>query len=337
MRHSDIQIGATIVATGGQEYRGNVYDLDASDRVCTLLDLGARQEAEPDLATRLSQIAFVSCVGPWDETGSDRDWRCSRTCCETTLKHAAGIKRANPACQVFVLSREVNAYGFCEELYTEVRELGVLFVRFDPRTKPAVETTGNGLRVLVEDMSLHETLELHPDMVVLAAAILPRADAVQTAARLDIPQVGEGFFREWESKTRPFASLEPGVFVCGLGHGPKPSRETIAQALAAANHALTLLSQDEIALTGPVAEVDRHSCMSCLTCVRTCPYGAPEMTAWAPSQERSKAYSTIDPAKCQGCGTCVAECPARAIEMKQYGDDHLIQGQILGQWLVAGA
>jgi len=339
--------GVVVVATGGREYRGSAYGLGTDERVVTLLDLGQRLESQPDLPKRLKQIVFVSCVGPWDEAESAQrgsgssTWRCSRTCCEGIVKHATAIKEANPACQVIVLSREVNTYGLREERYTAARKAGVLFVRFDAGNKPLVEQTPEGLRVLVQEQSLHETLEFHPDLVALAAAILPRGDAAETAKRLGIQQADEGFYREWESKTRPWAALEPGVYLCGLDQGPRPSGETITQALAAAEQALGYLSHDTITLSGAVAVVDKRRCMACLTCVRGCPYEVPVMInsgeTWGATTKQGnvKAVSYIDPARCQGCGICAADCPGKAIQINHYHDDQVMGDHLLGQWLVA--
>jgi heterodisulfide reductase subunit A len=330
-----VAAGATVVATGGQEYRGPAYGLGTDDRIVTLLDLGQRLADQPDLPQRLKQVVFVSCVGPWDEPGGGASWRCSRTCCEGIIKHAAAIKEANPACQVIVLSREVNAYGLREERYTAARKAGVLFVRFDATHKPLVGQSTEGLHLMVEEQSLHETLELHPDLLVLGVAILPREDAAQVSRRLGIQHIGEAFFREWESKTRSWASLEPGVYLCGLDQGPRPSGETITQALAAAEQALSYLSSDKITLSGAVAVVDKRRCMACLTCVRGCPYEVPVMVAAEPTQGNLKAVSYIDPARCQGCGICAADCPGKAIQINHYHDDQVIGDRLLGQWLVA--
>jgi heterodisulfide reductase subunit A len=329
-----LQVGATVVATGGAEYRGPAFGLGASDQILTLLDLDQRLAAKPELPSRLRQATFISCVGPWNEPGGILAWRCSRTCCEAIIKHARALKEANPSCQVVVLHREVNTYTFREEQYTLARRAGVLFIRYGPSQPPQVEQTQDGLRVTVMDMALHEELALRPGLLVLAAAILPHADAALTAARLGIPQSGEGFFREWEAKTRSFASLEPGVFLCGLGHGPKPTRETIAQALAAAEHAIALLLQEKIVLSPAVAQVDQKRCMGCLNCVRVCPYSVPRIDIQRGSQgNRGKSY--IDPARCQGCGTCVSDCPGKAIRMAQYEDEQIVGENLLGQWLVA--
>lgn len=331
----EVHVGAIVAATGGDEYRGDVYALGKSPQVCTLLDLQRRLAAEPGLATQFRQVAFIGCVGPWDEPNSAQRWRCSRTCCEGIVRQALAIKSANPACQVIVSNREVNTYALREELYTAARKSGVLFVRSSPGREPVVEMMPAGLRLTVHDSTLQETLELHPDLLALGVAIVPRGDASQTAASLGIPHDPGGFLREWETKVFSHGTLEPGVFVCGLAHGPKPSRETIVQALAAADHALTLLSRGQISASGAVATVDRSKCVGCLTCLRTCPYSVPRMTGLAPYQ-RAKSYSSIDPLRCQGCGTCVVDCPRRAIQLEDCQDEQLLGDRLLGQWLVAG-
>ena len=330
---AQVQVGATVVATGGEEYRGPAYALGASRRVLTLLDLGRRLAQEPEWPCRLRQVVFVSCVGPWDEPGSARTWRCSRTCCQGIMREARALKEAHPSCQVIVLHREINTYAFGEEQYTAARAAGVLFVRFDPAQKPQLVEDAAGLRLTVRELTLGETLDLRPELVVLAAAILPRADAVRTASLLDVPQYGEGFLCEWESKTQSYASLQPGVYLCGLAHGPKPAGETIAQALAAAQHAAALLSRERITLSPVVAQVDGTRCVGCLTCVRVCPYDVPRIDDRRVGLGGGRSKSFIDPARCQGCGTCVADCPGKAIELAQYGDEQLTGAGILGRWL----
>ena len=329
-----LRVGAVVVATGADEFRGQVYGLGSGPRVLTLLDLGQRLRQEPELPSGLGSVAFIGCVGPWDQPGSGQAWRCSRGCCETMLRQSRALKEANPAAQVAVLMREVNAYGFREEEYTAARRAGVLFVRFQPSQPPRLREGTGGMELTVVDWSLQETLAFRPDLVVLAAAIVPRADAGTTAARLDIPLDADGFAREWEAKTRGFASLEPGVFLCGLAHGPKPLREVIPQALAAAQQALILLSQGQLAPGGTVAEVEVGRCAACLTCLRVCPYGVPRLEDPESGPGRPKRRSVIDPFRCQGCGTCAGECPAGAIQLRRYAGQRLLG--FPGRWLTAG-
>ncbi len=65
------------------------------------------------------------------------------------------------------------------------------------------------------------------------------------------------------------------------------------------------------------ATVDDAKCAGCLTCVRVCPYGVPEI-------QGDKAY--MDPSTCQSCGFCASECPADAISVKLTGE-HLLELQ----------
>lgn len=60
-------------------------------------------------------------------------------------------------------------------------------------------------------------------------------------------------------------------------------------------------------LCGSGARYSELKCVSCLTCVRVCPYGAP----WADKD----GLAGIDPAKCQACGICFTQCPAKAIDL----------------------
>jgi heterodisulfide reductase subunit A len=330
-----LNVGATVVATGGDEYRGPAYGLGVSPRVITLLELGQRLRAKPDLASRFEQVVFIGCVGPWDEPANVRSWRCSRSCCETMVRQARALKEANPAGMIAVLVREVNTYSFREEDYTAARNAGVLFVRFGPAERPTLEKHGKGIRLYVLDQVVQETLEFRPDLVVLSAAILPRSDARDTGSRLGVPVGAEGFVREWEAKTLGFSSLEPGVFVCGLAQGPKPVREVIGQSLAAAQQALAHLQRERVVHAGSVADIDAKRCASCLTCVRSCPYEVPRIgtRGFPAGWPRGKPF--IDPSRCQGCGTCVSECPARAIRFDRYDDEQSLGGGQLGRWLVA--
>ena len=52
----------------------------------------------------------------------------------------------------------------------------------------------------------------------------------------------DGFFQEAHPKLRPVDLSVDGIFVAGLAQYPKPVEESIAQALAAAGRAATLLS-----------------------------------------------------------------------------------------------
>ncbi|MBN1376486.1 MAG: 4Fe-4S dicluster domain-containing protein, partial [Dehalococcoidia bacterium] len=93
-------------------------------------------------------------------------------------------------------------------------------------------------------------------------------------------------------------------------HSPKMIDENISQAKAAAARAATVLSKTSLEIGAQVSQVDQQKCISCMTCVKVCPYGAPTINA--------DRKSEIISAKCMGCGICAAECPAGAIQLNHF-------------------
>ncbi len=67
---------------------------------------------------------------------------------------------------------------------------------------------------------------------------------------------------------------------------------------------------------GKAAEVQRDLCVSCLTCVRVCPWEIPQID--------EGGFAAIDVQECRACGICVAECPAQAIVLNEAEDERLI-------------
>jgi heterodisulfide reductase subunit A len=111
--------------------------------------------------------------------------------------------------------------------------------------------------------------------------------------------------------------------MAGLAHYPKLLDETIIQAQAAAARAATILSKETIDVGGAVAQVDPVACAGCLTCVRVCPFGVPQISVELTGIGEIVGAAYISPAQCQGCGVCVSECPANAIQLAHCRDEQL--------------
>jgi heterodisulfide reductase subunit A-like polyferredoxin len=306
--------GATIISTGGKEYRGKAYLLDKDPRVITQEEFEKRISfADPSLS-KAKSIVMIQCVGPWDEDSS-KPFYCSRICCSVAIKNAIRIKDNYPETSVTILYKDMRTYGFKEAFYTQAREKGVLFVRFDDKRKPSISLSNGQLSVQIEDPMLHLPLNLHPDLLVLSEAVVPNEGSKELANLFKFPLTLDGFFLEAHVKLRPVDFATDGLYLCGMAHYPKSINETIAQAEAASARAATILSQDMLQVGGVVAVVEGDRCAACLTCVRVCPYSVPVINA--------KGEAEIDLAKCKGCGGCVAECPARAIELMHFRDPQL--------------
>jgi heterodisulfide reductase subunit A-like polyferredoxin len=157
---------------------------------------------------------------------------------------------------------------------------------------------------------------LTADYLVLSAAVRPHPGGQEIAQVFKLPTDMDGFFLEAHMKLRPLDFAINGIFLCGLAHGPKYADEAIIQAQGAAARAMGIMAQEQMLVGGAVARVIRERCSRCLTCVRVCPFGVPEV-----GEAAGAAY--IDSAKCQGCGLCTGECPMGAIEVMHHRENQL--------------
>jgi heterodisulfide reductase subunit A len=202
--------------------------------------------------------------------------------------------------------KDMRTYGFRETYYQRARQAGVLFIRYREDEEPTTSDDG-GLTVRVTDAGTRRKLVLQPDLLVLSTGIAPAADNPKLSSIIRTSLTADGFFLEAHPKLRPVDLASEGVFVCGLAHSPRFVDETIAQALAAAARAATVLSKPYLEVGGQIAKVDASACTACMTCVKVCPYGAPVLVGHKVA---------IQAAKCLGCGSCAAACPAQAIQLQ---------------------
>ncbi len=306
-----IEHGAGILATGGREYKPAEYLYGKHPAVMTHLDLDGAFNENADVIENAASVAFIQCVG---SRTPERPY-CSRVCCTHSLKSALALKKRNPDILAFILYRDIRSYGFREDIYQEAREKGVIFIRYDVENPPVLETDGqNALSLKVTDHILQRPLELNPDLVVLASAILPNENKALFET-FKVPTNAEGFLVEAHAKLRPVDFGSEGLFLAGLAHYPKSLDESIAQARAAVSRAMNIISKEGILVGGVVASVNPDRCAACLTCVRTCPYGVPEIG--------EEGYVVIAPAECHGCGVCVSECPGKAISLQHFTDEQI--------------
>ncbi|KMY66613.1 4Fe-4S ferredoxin [Desulfocarbo indianensis] len=307
-----LEYGALILATGAQEYRPAEFDYGQDQRVLTQLELHEALHGSPDYLAGVNQVVMIQCVGSRNQEHS----YCSRICCSQAVANALAIKKQKPQCEVTVLFRDIRTFSLKELWYQEARKAGVNFVRFNQDQPPLSQADDACITVRVRDAILGEELELTADRLVLAAAVRPREDAARLASDLKLPLDADGFFMEAHLKLRPVDFVNAGFFMAGAAHGPKFAEEVIAQAKAAAARAATVLSRSEMMVGGEVAVVDAERCVACLTCVRTCPYGVPQLN------EDGVVY--IDPAACQGCGSCASACPRKLIQVQHHTDAQIM-------------
>ncbi|MEW6533049.1 MAG: FAD-dependent oxidoreductase [Thermodesulfobacteriota bacterium] len=310
---SEIETGAVIVASGGQEYEPHEYLRGQSDKVWTQTELDRCLHDEPSKLDGVLNVVMIQCVGSREPD----NLYCSRVCCSSAIKNALALKEKHPSTNVYILYRDIRTYGFKELYYRKAREKGVIFLRYSRENKPLVETNGARLKVTVFDQILGDEVELPADRVVLSAAVRPHEQTEALGALLKVPRNDVGFFMEAHLKLRPLDFASEGIYLCGLAHGPKDISESVAQARGAAARAATVLSKEFLQVSGEVSVVDPELCASCLTCVRVCPYNVPAID---PTTNRVR----IEAASCQGCGICASVCPRKAIRLQHHTDEQLL-------------
>jgi heterodisulfide reductase subunit A len=311
MYHREVKHGALIIATGATEYRPEEYLYGEHNAVKTQVELEDMLSSEENRIKEWKNVVMIQCVG----SRNDANPNCSRVCCQQAIKNAIAIKEINPDANIFLLHRDIRAYGFAEDFYRKAREIGIHFLRYEEDEKPIVEQAEGKIHVTFKDLTLGREIKVNPDQLILSTGVVA-GDTEELANILKVPVTREGFFLEAHVKLRPVDTQSDGIFICGTAHSPKRIDESISQALAASARACRLLSQDYIEVGGVVARVDPELCAGCLICVRACPYEVPFIN--------EDGVSEIDISKCQGCGVCAAECPAKAITLLHFEDTQIL-------------
>jgi heterodisulfide reductase subunit A len=230
------------------------------------------------------------------------------------------LKDVNPELDIYILFRDIRAYGYSENYYREASNKNVKFIRYEPENKPLVELVNEGgseiLRVNVLDPILGKELAIDADIISLAAAVISSEGTYEASRLFKVAINQDGFFQEAHVKLRPVDFSAEGIFLCGTAHYPKHISESISQAYGAAGRAVALLSQDTVTASGSVCEVNENACVSCGACISVCTYGAIAFN------ETNKAF--VNSVLCKGDGLCNVVCPTSAISLKHYTDDELL-------------
>jgi heterodisulfide reductase subunit A len=89
-----------------------------------------------------------------------------------------------------------------------------------------------------EDTVAEHLVTVPVDMVLLSVGLQPSQGTAELASQLDISRDGDGWFRELNYNSEPDSTRREGIYVAGVCQGPKDIPDTVAQASAAAAHAL---------------------------------------------------------------------------------------------------
>jgi len=306
-----IEHGVTLIASGASELKPDQYLYGQDARVVSGLELQKRFiESDPALE-QLKTAVFIQCVG---SRIPERPY-CSKVCCTQSIKSALKLKEKNPRMDVYILYRDMRPYGLREDLYRQARSAGIVFIRYDSAKDFSVTTEQEDLQVAFADRVLGRRMEIRPELLILASAIVPDTES-PLAQFYKVPLNQDGFFAEAHVKLRPVDFATDGVFVCGLAHAPKSIDESITQAQAAVARAITVLAMGDIKLGGIISHIIPELCSGCLGCINVCPFNAITFV-------QEKFVAEVNPALCKGCGACSAACPSEAPALMGFDNNQL--------------
>jgi heterodisulfide reductase subunit A2 len=316
----EVSVGTIIVATGFDAYQPEAGEFGYGiDGVVTLPQFKELVDgATGGLAWHgrpVRSLAYVYCVGSRNTNGCANAY-CSRFCCAATTQTAVDVAGLDPSIRQFHLYRDMRTYGKFEPLYTEARDQGSVFLKFENDAPPAVQRGDDGnLTVTVRDV-LTDNVELTipVDLVVLVTGMVPRENS-ELVGVLKLPAGSDGFFNEIHPKLRPVETVVDGVLIAGTSQGPKTAAESVASGLAAVTQSAAVLKKGFTELDPLVAIVDPAACTACGDCLTVCPYDAISM-----AEEGDRHFAVVSPTGCKGCGGCVPMCPENAIDLLGYTD-----------------
>ncbi len=312
----DIKAGTIIIATGARVLEAQEVKEYVGKNVINQLDLELKLK---NGVLDVKDLVMIQCAGARNQ---ERPY-CSSICCATALKNAILVKETTPESNVTILYRDMQTLGNrYEAQYQKARELGVLFLKFNPKMQPVVKKNN----VQVYNEFINQEVQIPCDLVVLSTPLIAPSDSKVLAQFVKVPQDDQGFFLEAHVKLRPVDFATDGVYICGSAKWPSDIQESISQGYAAASRASTILSHDTIEVEGATAvlpETNKDLCKGCEICIRVCPFGA--------IKKNEKEEIEIISILCKGCGTCAATCPHKALTIYHFTNEQILsQIQALG-------
>ncbi len=291
-----VRCGALIVASGScvpAEVSKSSHIISISDINLAIADLAKRKG--------LRSLGLVLDMNI-DET------KASTELAFTLAKSIQGRQRY----QAYLFCRDVRvAVKELELLYDEVREAGVNIIKYNGQL--SFRETDRGVFVNYIDSILSREMTLYCDRIALSPFGLSVSADPDLAEITGLSTDAYGQLQDNNIHLFPEQTNRPGIFVIGACRGQYYVPQVISEAKAAALEVHALLSQKFLEIELSNAAVDADKCILCLTCIRSCPYKAMQV-----SREKGAAESI--PEVCQKCGICAGECPAKAIELPLYSD-----------------
>jgi len=309
----ELLVGAVVVANGSGIFNSKSlkeFNYQSDDDVLISSELEVMLSREGKIALKSGKqpasVGLIHCVGR-KEVGY-----CSKVCCNYMLKISHYLKEQSSKIKITHYIKDLCLPNKEDQQYYEkIKESGVDFVRI-------TDIALKGTILDFTEISGEKKQGKH-DLVVLAPAMIPSADAKDLSELLSIDLHETGFFQEAHLKINPVSTNSDGIFIIGSARGPCSITDAIMQAKAAAGKIFTqLIPGQKIIPEVMVSEILEAYCTGCQTCLQVCGYGAIYF-------DEDKGISVVNEAICRGCGNCVGSCPSGSIRTRHFTNPQLYQ------------
>jgi quinone-modifying oxidoreductase, subunit QmoB len=361
-----LRAGAIVQATGFRPYDasklghlgyGRSPDVVTSVEFERMLAEGAVKRPSTGIVAR--RIAFVQCAGSRDANHLPY---CSSVCCRVTLKQALWARELDPACEAYVLAKDVRTLGLQEDFYRRVQEDRGIFIAKGEVAE--VEPSRKSVVVRMAQSQLGDDVELEVDLVVLATGMVPAsADGPAIRALKDAKKGLERGDGNVEVLTASIASLAPneGTEILNLAYRQGPdlpvleygfpdshficfpyeSRRTgiyTAGCLRAPGDIASCRSDGEGAALKAIQAIE-HAALGEAVHPRWGDISPPvfnlqrctqckrctEECPFGTLDEDEKCTPKPNPGRCRRCGICLGACPERIISYADYSIDIVVR------------
>lgn len=312
--------GSVMITTGFDSYQPLQGEFGYKDvpNVVTLPEFNRMIELSPEKlihnSKQVKKVAFIYCVGNRQKKGENK--YCSRQCCSSAIHTSLKINDKYEDVTAFHLFRDIRTYGKQEILYEKSSKQGDIYIRYEEKDPPTVESMGEKALLKVKDYNTSKMeLEIEADLVVLVTGMVSRHDSKEVSEKFKIPIGSDKFFNEIHPKLKPVETVIKGVFIGGTCQGPKNVSESVQSSLSASAKINAILKEGTVSLDPVIARVNKDACVWCGKCDSVCEY-----TAIREISAGDKNIASINEGLCTGCGICAPVCPENAIEVAQFTD-----------------
>ena len=141
-----------------------------------------------------------------------------------------------------------------------------------------VDKDGNVTITYVDEI-IRETFKLNPDVTVIDETLHVSAFSLDLSNKLEIDTGPDGFIQSDNVHRATVFTNRKGIFVAGFSRHVQTEGERQADVGSAALAVLNLYKKPPESKIGKAEITFTGHCVGCLTCFRSCPYGAISLTS----------------------------------------------------------